>query len=64
MGGTVGVRRGEEAVQRGTRGAEVRDRSEREVLVLEFLTHGADYGAEVLVVLLRGAREAGEDRRT
>lgn len=55
MGGTSGVRRGEEAVQRGTRGAEVSDGSEREVLVLEFLRHGADCGAEVLVVLLRGA---------
>lgn len=55
MGGTSGVRRGEEAVQRGTRGAEVSDGSEREVLVLEFLRHGTDCGAEVLVVLLRGA---------
>lgn len=39
------VRLGNEAVKGGTRGAEVGDRSEREVLFFELLRHGANGSA-------------------
>ena len=45
---------GREAVEGGARGAEVSDGSERERLVFELLRHGADDGAEAVVVVLRG----------
>lgn len=53
---------GEDPVERRAGGAEVGDRGAGQVLVLELLGHGADHGAEMLVLVPRGAAIAGEDR--
>lgn len=59
MRGRVGL--GGDAVKRGTGGAEVGKWSGRKRLVSELLSHGANDGAEMLMILVGGIAEAREN---